>query len=76
MSVLLCTQFQRVEGLTGQNGSVIDGVLTCTYKQSKTVPANQAQIRNLTTSWYLLVAMGTSSNGKPLREQFLNFAIA
>ena len=60
--------FQRVEGLTGQNGSVIDGVLTCTYKQSKAAPTNQAQLRNLTSSWYLLVATGTSSNGKPLRE--------
>ena len=56
--------FQRLIGLTGQTGSVIDGVLTCTYKQSTTVTANQSQIKDLNTDRYLLVATGPSSNGE------------
>ena len=71
----VATYFQRLEGLTGQTGSVIDGVLTCTYKQSTAAPSNQTQIKDLSTSRYLLVATGTSSNGEFLREAYLSLVI-
>ncbi|XP_053395528.1 putative ferric-chelate reductase 1 [Mercenaria mercenaria] len=49
------------EGLSNAQGSVSDGVLTCTYSQSKTSSNNE--IFNLDTDWHLLVANGKASNG-------------
>lgn len=48
-------------GLTNVQGSVADGVLTCSYTQSKTSSNNQ--IFDLNTDWYLLVANGQASEG-------------
>lgn len=47
-------------GLTNPTGSVADGVLSCTYTQSKT--SSHSKIKDLNTDWYLLVATGTTSN--------------
>ncbi|XP_060584907.1 putative ferric-chelate reductase 1 [Ruditapes philippinarum] len=52
---------EKSTGLTNAQGSVTDGVLTCSYTQTKT--SSNSQIFNLDTDWYLLVANGKASNG-------------
>lgn len=49
------------EGLTKYNGSVKDGVLSCTFTQSKT--SSNPKIYDLNADWHLLVAYGKAADG-------------
>lgn len=53
-------------GLSATSGSVSNGVLTCSYTQSKT--ASHPRIKDLNTDRYLLVATGKASYGKPISK--------
>jgi len=49
-------------GLSAMSASVIDGVLTCQYTQTRI--SNHSQVTSLHTDWFLLVANGYASQGE------------
>ncbi|WAR22701.1 FRS1L-like protein [Mya arenaria] len=52
----------KTEGLSAMSRTVTDGVLMCSYSQTKV--STKQELYDLNTDWHLLVATGSSSGGR------------